>query len=136
MRASILMLGLVVGEAAAGCGFHSPSAAVVDSGADTGSDGSGGCTSFAALVNTCQLSFDADLTVTGSASYDTDAHVLMIGGTAMPVALKTVMIGVDQIDVLSAHDVHLTPSAHLRATGSHGLAIIASNDFLIDIDAQ
>jgi hypothetical protein len=135
MRASILMLGLVVGEVAAGCGFHSSSGAAVDGGAD-GTDGNGGCTSFAALVNTCQLSFDADLPVTGSASYDTDTHVLMIGGTVMPVALKTVMIGADPVDVLSARDVHLGVSSHLRATGSHGLAIIASSEFLIDADAQ
>jgi hypothetical protein len=102
-----------------------------------GDDGSaGGCTSFAALVNTCQLSFEADLIVNGAASYDTDAHVLMIGGTATPFALKTLMIGPDQVDVISAHDVHLEPSAILRATGSHGLAIIASHDFLIDTDAQ
>jgi hypothetical protein len=102
-----------------------------------GDDGNnGGCMSFATLVNTCQLSFGADLIVNGSASYDTDAHVLMIGGTATPVAVKTIMIATDQVDVISAHDVHLGTSALLRATGSHGLAIIANHDFLIDSDAQ
>lgn len=132
------MLGLVVGEVAAGCGFHSPAGAAADSGAgsDTGHDGSGGCTSFATLVNTCQLSFDSDLIVDAAASYDTDSHVLVIGGTARSFALKTVMIGTDQVDVISAHDVHLGISARLRATGSHGLAIIANHDFLIDDDAQ
>jgi len=110
-----------------------------DGGSDAGpggDGGSGGCMSFAVLVDTCLLSFDADLLVTGSASYDTDAHVLMIGGTAAPVAVKTLLIGSDQIDVISAHDVHLGVSARLRATGSHGLAIIASNDLAIDSDAQ
>jgi hypothetical protein len=102
-----------------------------------GDDGSnGGCTSFATLVNTCRLSFEADLVLNGSASYDTDAHVLMIGGTATPFAVLTVQLGSDQFDVISAHDVHLEQSATLRATGSHGLAIIASHDFLIDTDAQ
>src|ERR1051325_9313871 len=33
MRSSILMLGLVVGEVAAGCGFHSPAGAAPDGGA-------------------------------------------------------------------------------------------------------
>ena len=138
MRASILMLGLVVGEVAAGCGFHSAAGAVADGGAgsDRGNDGSGGCTSFASLVNTCPLSFEGDLIVDGPASYDTDAHVLVIDGTTTPFALKTVMIGLDPVDVISAHDVHFGISAHLRATGSHGLVIVASNDFLIDDDAQ
>jgi hypothetical protein len=138
MRSSILMLGLVVGAVATGCGFHSLSGAAADGGAggDGGSDGPGGCTSFATLVNTCQLSFDADLIVNGPASYDTDAHVLMIGGTATPFAIKTVMIGSDKVDVISAQNVHLGLSGSLRATGSHGLAIIANHDFLIDTDAQ
>jgi hypothetical protein len=138
MRSSILMLGLVVGEVAAGCGFRSPAGATTDgdAGSDSGTDGNGGCTTFAMLVNTCRLSFEADLIVDGSASYDTDAHVLMIGGTATPFAVLTVQLGPDQFDVISAHDVHLERSATLRATGSHGLAIIASHDFLIDTDAQ
>lgn len=132
------MLGLVVGEVAAGCGFHSPADATADGGAgsDSGSDGNGACTSFAKLVDTCLLSFEADLIVNGTASYDTDAHVLMIGGTATPFAVKTVMIGADPVDVISAHDVHLGMQATFRATGSHGLAIIASHDVLIDTDAQ
>lgn len=71
-----------------------------------------------------------------AASYDTDTHVLTIGSTPSPFARKTVMIGPDQVDVISAHDVHLGTSAHLRATGSHGLVIIANHDFLIDDDAQ
>jgi hypothetical protein len=138
MRSSILMLGLVVGEVAAGCGFRSPAGATADgdAGSDSGTDGNGGCRSFATLISTCQLSFEADLIVNGPASYNTDAHVLMIGGTAMPFAVTTVHMGSDQIDVISAHDVHLGMSANLRATGSHGLAIIASHDFLIDGDAQ
>jgi hypothetical protein len=137
MRSSIVMLGLVVGEVATGCGFHSPSGAVADGGADSGSDASsGGCTSFAALVNTCQLTFEADLPLAGSATYDTDSHVLLIGATTTQVATKTVMIGSDPVDVISAHNVQLAASATLRVNGSHGLAIIASNDFLIDIDAQ
>lgn len=131
------MLGLVVGEVAAGCGFHSPAAATADgdAGNDSGTDGNGGC-SFATLVDTCQLSFEADLIVNGPARYDTDTHVLMIGSTATPFAVKTVHLGSDQIDVISAHDVHLGMSATFRATGSHGLAIIASNNFLIDGDAE
>ncbi|HEX3476559.1 MAG TPA: hypothetical protein VHT91_16150 [Kofleriaceae bacterium] len=138
MRASILMLGLVVGEVAAGCGFHSPARAAAGDGAgsDSGTDGDGGCSSFATLVDTCHLSFEADLIVNGPAKYDTDAHVLTIGGTTTPFAVTTVQIGADQVDVISAHDVHLAMSGSLRATGSHGLAIIASHDFLIDDDAQ
>ncbi len=136
MRSSIVVLGLVVGEVAAGCGFHSPAGAAADGGGAGSDRGIDGCSSFATLVNTCQLSFDADLIVPGPASYDTDTHVLTIGGTTMPFALKTVMIGPDQVDVISAHDVHLGLSADLRATGSHGLAIIASHDFVIDTDAQ
>ncbi len=136
------MLGLVVGEVAAGCGFHSPAGEAVDGGAggDSGSVGAGsdgGCT-FATLVNTCMLPFDADLLVpaTVTATFDTDTHTLVIGGTATQVSVKTVLIGADSVDVISAHDVHLGVSAHLRATGSHGLAIIANHDVLVDEDAQ
>jgi hypothetical protein len=138
MRSSILMLGLVVGEVAAGCGFRSsPSAAADSGGSDSGGDDSnGGCTSFATLVNTCQLTFDADLMVTEGATYDTDVHVLMIGATATPVAIKTVMIGPDQVDVISAHNVQLAASVTLRANGSHGLVIVANNDFTIEASSQ
>jgi hypothetical protein len=91
---------------------------------------------FAKLVDTCQLSFDADLPVMGAATYDTDTHVLKIDGIATPVAFKTVMIGLDPIDVISARDVHLGVSASLRAVGSHGLAIVASQGLTLDQDAQ
>jgi hypothetical protein len=82
---------------------------------------------FADLVSTCLPSFDADLPVMAPAVYDTDSHVLTINGTATPVAVKTVMIGPDMVDVISAHDVHLGVSATLRAVGSHGLAIISNH---------
>jgi hypothetical protein len=139
MRSSVVMLGLVVGELAAGCGFHSPSGAAIDSGAGSDSPGDGagsdaGC-GFADLVSTCLLSFDADLPVMGAATYDTDTHVLKIDGIATPVAFKTVMIGLDSIDVISARDVHLGVSASLHAVGSHGLAIVASHDLTLDQDA-
>jgi len=117
MRSSILVLGLVVGEVVAGCGFHSPAGAAADGGAaggDRGIDGTAAAPRLATLVDTCQLSFDADLTIVpGPASYNTDTPVLTIGGTTMPFALKTVMIGSDPIDVISAHDVHLGLSAVL-----------------------
>jgi hypothetical protein len=106
-----------------------------DSGGGDGSAGS--CTSFASLVDTCQLTFDADLTVpTGMATYDTDTHVLKIGLVTTPVATQTLAIGSDQLDVISARNVHLLGSAVLRATGSHGLAIVASAGFTIETDAQ
>jgi hypothetical protein len=93
-----------------------------------------GC-GFASLINTCLLSFDADLPMMGTAVYDTNTHVLMINGAAFPVASKTVMIGADLVDVISARDVHLGVSTLLRAIGSHGLAIIASHDVIVDQDA-
>jgi hypothetical protein len=139
MRSSVALLGLVVGELAAGCGFHSSSGATIDSGAGSDSPGDGGgidagC-GFAELVSTCVLSFDADLPVMGAATYDTETHLLRIDGVATPVAVKTVMIGLDPVDVISARDVHLGVSASLRAVGSHGLAIIASHDLVLDDDA-
>lgn len=140
MRSSILMLGLAISGAAAGCGFHSPSGVAL--GSDAGSDSGGsdassdGCASFAKGVDTCQLSFDADLIISDNATYDTDSHVLLINGTAMPVQRKTLMFGTDQADVISAGDVHLLTSKMLRATGAHGLVIVASHDVIIDADAQ
>jgi hypothetical protein len=143
MRASIAMLGLVVGGVAAGCGFRSSSGAPIDGGGGDGGGGDGagddvgvipGC-GFADMVDTCLLSFDADLPVMGPATYDTDTHVLTINGAMTPVAVKTVMVGPDLVDVISARDVHLGVSASLRGVGSHGLAIVASRDLIVDQDA-
>jgi hypothetical protein len=142
MRASIAMLGLVVGGVAAGCGFHSSSGAAADAGGGgSGADSAGGDAGidagcgFADLVDTCLLSFGADLPVMGTATYDTDTHVLTINGTATQVAVKTAMVGSDVVDVISARDVHLGVSASLRGVGSHGLAIVASRDLIVDQDA-
>ena len=133
MRSGIA-LGLALGLALGGCGFHSPRG--------TPSDDSGGgpsidaCASFASLLDTCALTFDADLMVTGASSYDTDSNTLVIAGTATPWAHKTMVIGPDTVEVIAARNVQLAISATLTATGSHALVIVAQDTITVAADAQ
>jgi hypothetical protein len=126
-----LALGLVAAMAA-GCGFHR-SAAASDAGAD---DIGPGCTSFASLLDTCQLAFSRDLTIAGAASYNSISQTLLIAGATAAIDVKTVMIGGDPVDVISVRSLELSPSATLRAVGPHALAIVASDHLTVSVDSQ
>jgi hypothetical protein len=100
-------------------------------------DANDACTSFASLLDTCQLDLGDDLLISGAMTYDTGAHMLTpVGGDALPVAHKTVSIGGGEVDVISARDVVLMSSATLRGVGSRPLAIVASGTITIGKDAQ
>lgn len=133
MRSGVLVLGLLLGGSAAGCGFRSPPGTFDDAGTREGPDG---CASFAMLLDTCALAFDGDLMVTGMSSYDTGSHELKIGGTVTPWPYRTIKIGGDDVDVIAASTVQLATSAILRGSGPRALAIVASDSIVIATDAQ
>jgi hypothetical protein len=122
------VVGLAVGNLAAGCGFQSAGAAA-DAG--TADDGGSCASSFAMLLDTCALAFDHDLTLSGMAVYNTTMHKLTVGGVDMPIASKTVVISGVEVDVLAARTVHLNDSATLRGTGTRPLAIVASDSITL-----
>lgn len=131
MRSGVFVLGLA-GTAAAGCGFHAGDRP--DGGGM--SDGSGGCTSFASLLDTCPLVFVGDLMISGTSSYSSDSQVLMTGGTQATISVQTIMIGGDPVDVIYARTVQLTASAALRAIGARAVAFVASDRITVATDAQ
>ena len=136
MRSGV-MLGVVaaIAAVAAGCGFHRAGAAAGDGGVDD--DGGPSCTSFASLLDTCQLTFSRDLMITGTASYNSNTQALTIGGAAAAIDVKVVMIGGDAVDVISARSVDVVgTNTTLRATGPHALAIVVNGQITVAVDAQ
>jgi hypothetical protein len=134
MRSGVVALGLV-GAALAGCGFHR--AGLADGGVDDGSGGvSDSCMTFASLLDTCQLAFDKNLTITGAATYDSTTQTLMIGGGMATASITMVMIDGEPVDVISAQKVSVAASSTLRATGPRALAIVASDSLVVAADSQ
>lgn len=124
MRSAALVLGSCLGILTAGCGY--PPLPAFDA----------GCGSFASLLDTCKLAFDGDLILSGSATYDTTIHVLMVNGMDTPITHQIMTIESDEVDVLSAHNVQFTGSATLRGTGMRPLAIVASGSITIATDLE
>jgi hypothetical protein len=58
---AVIVLGLMIGPAIAGCGFHSAASAGLDDGGAPA--GSGACATFATrlALDTCRLPFEGDL---------------------------------------------------------------------------
>src|ERR1044071_4911154 len=134
MRSGLVALGLA-GAALAGCGFHR--AGLADGGVDDGSGGgSDSCMTFASLLDTCQLAFDKNLTITGAATYDSMTQTLMIGGGVAMPSIKVVMIDGEAVDVISAQKVSVAASSTLRATGPHAVAFVASDSLVVAVDSQ
>lgn len=94
------------------------------------------CMTFASLLDTCQLAFDKNLTITGTATYDSMTQTLMIGSGVAMASIKVVMIDNEPVDVISAQKVSVAASSTLRATGPHALAIVASDSLVVAVDSQ
>jgi hypothetical protein len=130
MHSGVVVLGLVL--AAAGCGFHGPGEA-----GDSGASGDG-CTSFATQfgLDTCQLGFDGDLTVTGLATYDSNSQRLAVGTMVIPVAVKSIMLAGAPVDAISARNVRVAGSSAIRAIGPRALVIAALETITVDSASQ
>jgi len=88
-----------------------------------------GCHTFSTQTDTCGLgSGAADLTLSGSNTYDTDTGEL--DGSAAPHMTFIGQAG--PIDVLVVHDFHMTLAATLRATGDKPFGVIATGSILLD----
>jgi hypothetical protein len=142
MRSGALVLGLL-----AACGFQAPSApGTSDGGAQDGpggSDGPGGgddtsgsgC-SFSSQIDTCKLTLDTDLTLSGMITYDTTRHELRVNGTIMTVAHTTFTTKDSDVDAILARDVHLTSGSGFNATGQLPFAIVASGSITLENGAS
>jgi len=119
MRWGVVVLGLFTGfavvEVLGGCGFSSPSAKSTDA-----------CETFASQFNTCMLTFDRDLTLSGTVTYDTTMHELTVDGATMPVVHMMLGTGAGDVDAIFANNVRLASGAQLRATGALPFAIVAN----------
>jgi hypothetical protein len=130
-----LLLALV-----AGCGFEH-GALGTDAGAGSGSadargpDGPPGCVSFASQLDTCTLTGEGDLTLSGTNTYDTTTGRLLADTT--PVAITRMQIQGDAgpIELLVVHDFHITANARLKAIGMQPLGILAYGTITLDTGA-
>ncbi len=129
MRSGVVVLGCVLVSPA--CGFHSPGALGGDAG---GTDVAPACASFASELDTCRLTFNGDLTLSGHATYSTDTHVLEVDGLQAPVPHMVLPVGPTSVDVIFAHDVRITTL--LEATGALPLAIVASGRVTLNASAM
>lgn len=141
MRSSVIVLGLAL--VSPGCGFQSQRAAngEVDApGAETGADAAPGsdaasasCRSFSSQFDTCRLSLDGDLVLSGSAiTYDTTTHVLTIDDVVVPVSQVDLMAKAGKVNAIIARSVRIGAQATLRATGELPLAIVASGSIALE----
>ncbi|HEY0988206.1 MAG TPA: hypothetical protein VGD80_14175, partial [Kofleriaceae bacterium] len=170
MRAAAAVLGLLPallwGWLCAGCGFRSnqspdDAAPPVDTAADSSLDappdaaidgaidgaidappdaGSDACVSFSRQLNTCGLPLTSDLTITQTASYNTDTRELRIGGELTAFTHMFVVINGVSVDAILVHDLTIRSGVTLRAAGnlSSGappLAIIAGGAVALEADA-
>jgi hypothetical protein len=124
MRA--VLLALVAHVAA--CGF--PHGALDTDAGGTGSDahrpdGPPGCVSFASQLDTCTLSGEGDLTLTGTNTYDTTMGRLLAGTTPVTITRMQIQGKAGPIELLVVHDFTITKNARLKAIGMHPLGILA-----------
>jgi len=91
------------------------------------------CTSFATLLplDTCQLRFDGDLTISGgTVVYDTGTHMLTVGSATIPVTHATVTLDGESVEVISARSVTLDLIL-FGVVGPLPLVIAASTDIRV-----
>jgi hypothetical protein len=132
MRSGVIVLGLATTFGAlAGCGFSSRGAGAGAS-SDAEAPGPDACATFATQVDTCQLTFDGDLMLSGTVAYDTTMHELRVNGTVMSVAHTTLTARAGDVDAIFAHNVRLTTGTTLRATGTLPFAIVAGGSVTLD----
>lgn len=112
-----------------GCGFDPPAQQLVASTA-TPDGGSDSCASLTEQFATCSLGSGSDLSITSSATYDTETGTLRIGAQVVPVNQQRVHAsGGVEVDALVVGSFEL--SATLTVVGELPLALIASRDVMI-----
>ncbi len=105
---------------AAACGFDGPKLA-----GDAG--GPDGCASFSAQLDTCQLTNPFSLMLSGALTFDTDMGVLRDASNAMiTVHSELIMTRGAEVRALIATRAVLRPDTRLRARGTRGFAIVAT----------
>ncbi len=106
--------------------------------ANTGSDtlqiDADNCTTFSTQFDTCALDFSMaiDLEVSGVASYDTDAHLLVINNVGMSPPHVIVTGPAGPIEVIIASALHCDSTTTFTIAGSRPLAIAATGAIEID----
>jgi hypothetical protein len=90
------------------------------------------CTSFSTQVDTCALTGDQDLTLTGTNTYDTTMGTLNAGTTPVAITRMRLVGNAGQLETLIVHDFHMAANAQLRAVGNAPLAIVAFGTITLD----
>lgn len=105
-----------------GVGGASPDAASPD----------GPCATFSSLLDTCVLPDGDPLTLSGSLRFDTNTGDLFSGATPIEVATQTFTTPSGEIKAILGSSITLAADATLRAEGSRGFAIIASDSIELE----
>lgn len=127
----------LIGTVAA-CTFGDPTNVGPDAGTNPGSDA---CVSFSSQLDTCTLEQPIPLDMSGELVFNTDTGQLIGNGIPVTVISKVVPTLDGEVRVLFATLMILQNNTHLRAEGTLGFAIVATDSItmkagsLIDVSA-
>ena len=93
---------------------------------DGGAQPDGPCVSYSTVIDSCTLTFGAPLTLSGQLTFNTNTGDLFQDATPIEVETATLITAAGEIKAILAARVELTTDTKLRAEGSRGFAILAS----------
>jgi hypothetical protein len=116
----------------AGCGLSQK----LDSSGDDGPPADA-CTTFSAQADTCAFAMGPALELSGTLEFSTTTGLLVdrVTSESVPVATRVIDTLADPIHAIVAANVTLAPGTTLRAIGSHGFGIIATDSITIGAGA-
>lgn len=92
----------------------------------------GPCATFSSFVDTCAMPDGEPLTLSGSLRFDTNTGDLFDGATPIAVTTQTVTTPSGEIKAILGSAIVLAADTKLRAEGTRGFAIIATDSIQLD----
>ena len=125
--------GLALIVMLAACSFGGPPRLDPDAGPPPAPDA---CVSFSSQLDTCALEQPIPLDLSEMLVFDTDTGVLTRNGAPITVVSKTVPTADGEVRALLATQVIFQNNAHLRAEGTRGFAIVATESITLKTGAM